>query len=161
MNLEEREIDNIKMQLEVKNIMENLNVIACTVNEKDENRIQLIISENVKYSTKTNTASDIFRFIKNNYESIFSQNNYNKKIVFLLEKPEQQNETKLLSEREKEVLSFLALGKRYKQIADALFISVNTVHFHIKNIYKKLNIHSQLEAVNIAAKMGLIASAIS
>ena len=158
MNLEQLGIDNINMQSEVTNIMENLNVIVCTVNEKDENHIQLIISENVKYSTKANTASDIFRIIRNNYESIFSQNNYNKKIVFLLEKPEQQNETKLLSEREKEVLSFLALGKRYKQIADALFISVNTVHFHIKNIYKKLNVHSQLEAVNIAAKMGLIAS---
>ncbi|GEM_PF-3212184 len=158
MNLEQLGTDNIKMQSEVTNIMENLNVIVCTVNEKDENHIQLIISENVKYSTKANTASDIFRIIRNNYESIFSQNNYNKKIVFLLEKPEQQNETKLLSEREKEVLSFLALGKRYKQIADALFISVNTVHFHIKNIYKKLNVHSQLEAVNIAAKMGLIAS---
>ena len=156
MNLEQLGIDNIKMQSE--NIMENLNVIVCTVNEKDENHIQLIISENVKYSTKANTASDIFRIIRNNYESIFSQNNYNKKIVFLLEKPEQQSETKLLSEREKEVLSFLALGKRYKQIADALYISVNTVHFHIKNIYKKLNVHSQLEAVNIAAKMGLIAS---
>ena len=51
---------------------------------------------------------------------------------------------------------YMPLGHGYKQIADILFISVHTVRYHIKNIYRKLSVHSQSEAIAIAAKKGLI-----
>lgn len=57
-----------------------------------------------------------------------------------------------LSEREKEVLKFLVEGMSYKLIADSCFISVETVGGHIKNIYKKLQVHSKSEAVVKAIK---------
>jgi len=47
----------------------------------------------------------------------------------------------------KEVINLLAGGNNYQQIADQLFISVDTVRHHIKNIYKKLHVHTQSEAV--------------
>ncbi len=52
-----------------------------------------------------------------------------------------------LTKRETEVLSHLGRGKSYKMIADALFISEETVRRHLKNIYKKLEVHSKNEAV--------------
>lgn len=52
-----------------------------------------------------------------------------------------------LTEREKEVLTFLCNGSTYKMIAASLFVSEGTVHFHIKNIYKKLEVNSKSEAV--------------
>jgi len=55
-----------------------------------------------------------------------------------------------LSERETEVLKKLCGGENYKTIADALFISGNTVRAHIKNIYKKLQVNSRAEAVSKA-----------
>jgi DNA-binding NarL/FixJ family response regulator len=61
-----------------------------------------------------------------------------------------------LSQREKEVLAALAEGNNYQGIADSLFISIDTVRHHIRNIYKKLHVHSQSEAVSKAIRKGLI-----
>jgi len=52
----------------------------------------------------------------------------------------------LLSPRERDVLQGLVDGRTYKQIGDGLFISVNTVAFHVKQIYQKLHVHSRAEA---------------
>ncbi|MGB0776914.1 MAG: response regulator [Flavobacteriaceae bacterium] len=54
-----------------------------------------------------------------------------------------------LSEREKEVLKLLAKGLTQKKIANELFISLDTVRYHCKNIYLKLGVNSNIEAVNI------------
>ena len=53
-----------------------------------------------------------------------------------------------LSEREEAVLARLCEGLSNKEIAEKLFISPNTVGFHLKNIYKKLEVNSRHEAIN-------------
>jgi len=53
-----------------------------------------------------------------------------------------------LSERETEILQHLAKGLRYKEIADQLFISTDTVRSHVRRIYEKLQVHSRTEALN-------------
>jgi DNA-binding NarL/FixJ family response regulator len=52
-----------------------------------------------------------------------------------------------LTDREKEILKCLVEGMSYKMIAETCFISADTVNGHIKNIYKKLQVHSKSEAV--------------
>jgi len=61
-----------------------------------------------------------------------------------------------LTVREKEVLVLLSEGNNYQEIAESLFISIDTVRHHIRNIYKKLHVHSQSEAVAKAIRKGLI-----
>ena len=61
-----------------------------------------------------------------------------------------------LSEREKDVLSALTQGQSYKTIAETCSISIDTVRFHIKNIYEKLHVHSMTEAVAKALKDKLV-----
>jgi DNA-binding NarL/FixJ family response regulator len=61
-----------------------------------------------------------------------------------------------LSDRETEVLSKLCDGENYRSIAEALFISGNTVKAHIKNIYEKLHVHTRAEAVRKALRDRLI-----
>ncbi len=61
-----------------------------------------------------------------------------------------------LSSRESEVLKRLCDGANYKTIADALFVSGNTVRAHIKNIYKKLQVNSRAEAVAKAINKKLL-----
>lgn len=61
-----------------------------------------------------------------------------------------------LTPREIEVLTRLAEGNNYNEIADVLYISVDTVRHHIRNIYTKLHVHSQSEAVAKAIRKGLI-----
>ncbi|MEO7265302.1 MAG: response regulator transcription factor, partial [Ferruginibacter sp.] len=57
-----------------------------------------------------------------------------------------------LTGREKEILKSLVEGMSYKMIAATYFISIDTVSGHIKNIYKKLQVHSKSEAVVKAIK---------
>lgn len=52
-----------------------------------------------------------------------------------------------LSRREKEILEFLGKGYLYKEIAEMLFISLETVRTHIRNIYEKLQVNSRMEAL--------------
>ena len=61
-----------------------------------------------------------------------------------------------LSGRETEVLAELCKGQSYRAIAATLFISEDTVHFHIKNIYRKLSVHSKAAAVAKALKDKLV-----
>lgn len=53
-----------------------------------------------------------------------------------------------LSTREHEILTLLSKGFRYKEIADKLNISTETVRTHIRNIYQKLQVESSIEAIN-------------
>ncbi|HYV91967.1 MAG TPA: response regulator transcription factor [Chitinophagales bacterium] len=75
-----------------------------------------------------------------------------RKVVSSFSPPSSQNSSESLSRREHEILELLADGKRIKEIADQLFISINTVRTHIRNIYEKLRVQSRTEAINKAGK---------
>jgi DNA-binding NarL/FixJ family response regulator len=56
------------------------------------------------------------------------------------------SEVKKLTPREQEVLNHLAKGYLYKEIADLLGITINTLRNHLRTIYDKLHVHSRTEA---------------
>jgi len=56
----------------------------------------------------------------------------------------------LLTDKEKKVLSLLVAGKSYKSIALDMDITVDTVKFHIKNTYSKLQVTNKEDAINKA-----------
>lgn len=60
-----------------------------------------------------------------------------------------------LSDRELEVLRLVADGKSNSQISDELFITVNTVRFHLANIYQKLSVSNRTEAANYYLKQDI------
>ncbi|MFN8615811.1 MAG: AAA family ATPase [Dehalococcoidia bacterium] len=62
-----------------------------------------------------------------------------------------------LSPREAEVLALVARGHSNQEIADALVLSVRTVHRHVENVYGRLGIHNRAEAALKAVELGLIA----
>lgn len=57
-------------------------------------------------------------------------------------------EVQTLTDREREVLVALSQGQQYKEVADTLGISINTVRKHIKAIYEKLHVNTRLDAVS-------------
>ena len=65
-------------------------------------------------------------------------------------------EKSILSPREQEVLELIARGFSYAEIADLKNLSVHTIQTHIKSLYGKLEVHSKMEAVLEATRMGLL-----
>ncbi len=65
-------------------------------------------------------------------------------------------ETVKLTGREVEVLEQLSTGLPYTSIAENLIVSPSTVRRHIENIYKKLQVHSKIEAIALAKKKRII-----
>jgi DNA-binding NarL/FixJ family response regulator len=63
-----------------------------------------------------------------------------------------KDESYNLTDREIEVLKYLVDGMSYKAVVDKCFVSLDTVSSHVKNIYKKLQVHSKSEAISKAIK---------
>jgi LuxR family maltose regulon positive regulatory protein len=61
-----------------------------------------------------------------------------------------------LTEREQEVLSLIAEGLKYEEIAGRLYISLNTVRTYVKGIYSKLNVNNRTRAIAAARELKLI-----
>jgi DNA-binding NarL/FixJ family response regulator len=71
-----------------------------------------------------------------------------RKVVQSFQKPEVvSNTAETLTNREEEILGYLAKGFFYKEIAGILFLSVETVRTHIRNIYIKLQVRTRTEAI--------------
>jgi DNA-binding NarL/FixJ family response regulator len=64
-----------------------------------------------------------------------------------------------LSDREREILAFVTRGSSNAQIARALWVSDQTVKFHLSRIYRKLGVSSRTEAAWVARSEGLVAEA--
>lgn len=61
-----------------------------------------------------------------------------------------------LSEREIEVLHLIAQGLTNQEIADRLYLSLNTVKVHTRNIYGKLDAHHRIGAVSRGKALGIL-----
>jgi DNA-binding NarL/FixJ family response regulator len=78
-----------------------------------------------------------------------------RKVITAFQPSTQTNpDLEILTRREREMLDLLSKGYRYKEIADLLSISFETVRTHIHNIYEKLHVQSRTEALNKAFKRG-------
>ncbi|MCJ7772952.1 MAG: response regulator transcription factor, partial [Desulfobacterales bacterium] len=79
----------------------------------------------------------------------------------LMQLPEKEAKIKdatyeTLTSREQEIMVLLAEGLSSKKIAEKLFISPKTVENHRSNILRKLNLHSTIELIRYAARLGII-----
>ena len=80
-----------------------------------------------------------------------------KQVLKLFSAPFQKSEDlQKLTPKEHEVLSFLVRGYSYKMIASDLQISIETIRYHVKNIYAKLHVNSKSEAVAKALQNKMI-----
>jgi LuxR family maltose regulon positive regulatory protein len=107
---------------------------------------------------------DLMRSLLESVEPRLKDNNLSAFVKRLLEAmpgESTKSKTKLvdeekLSDRELEVLLLLADGQSYKEIGQQLFLSLNTVQFHIKSIYRKLSVNKRVQAIEKAREMNLI-----
>ena len=143
-------IEGIK---EFKEILPEVDIVMMTVHEDANMVFEALKAGACGYLTKNIQPSKILESLQeiHNGGAPMSTN-----IARMVVQSFQTKKNSNLSGRETEVLSLLCQGQSYKIIAENLFVSEETVHFHIKNIYKKLQVHSKSEAVSKALKENLI-----
>lgn len=71
-------------------------------------------------------------------------------------KSKNQGEKVKLNKREKKVLSLMIEGKTFAEIGEAIYLSIDGVRYHVRNIYYKLQVNSKAEAISMAIKRQLI-----
>ncbi|MCC6447835.1 MAG: response regulator transcription factor [Chitinophagaceae bacterium] len=101
------------------------------------------------YMTKTTQASKILDALLEVHKGGSPMSSHiARKIVSSFHSVEKNVELEKLSVRESEILNLLSKGLRYKEIANELFLSTETVRTHIRNIYEKLQVNSRTDALN-------------
>ncbi|MGV6832396.1 MAG: response regulator [bacterium] len=162
MDIEMPVLDGIKTTELVKQKYPHIKIIMLTVFDNDENIFNAIKAGADGYLLKEINAKDLRDGIVETLDGGAAMNpSIALKTLKLLRNPltierqEDQEEIKLTA-RETEVLEQLSKGLSYGKIADNLILSVGTVRKHIENIYKKLQVHNKIEALQKARKSNLI-----
>jgi DNA-binding NarL/FixJ family response regulator len=150
MDIELPGINGIEAVGMIKEEFPEMKILMETMFDDDEKIFNSICAGAEGYILKHTTPAEIMEAIKEIYEggSPMTPSIANRVLKMVKVRPEQGNKESFdLSAREKEILTCLVKGMSYKMIADTCFISIETVNVHIKNIYRKLHVHSKSEAV--------------
>lgn len=124
--------------------------IMCTSLEDTETIFKALQVGATGYITKATPSHKILDALTDahNGGSPMSSQIARKVITHFQQAPKPNTELDKLSQREQEILQYLAKGYRYKEIADMMHISIETVRKHIHNIYEKLQVSSRTDALN-------------
>ena len=143
-----------------KAFLPELTILVLTVYEENELVFDALCAGASGYLVKKTPPSKLLEAIKEAHEGGAPMSSHiARKVIdfFQTKKPVSlQKSVYTLTPREKEILTGLVEGHNFKFIADSLYISIETVRFHFRNIYKKLHVHSQSEAVAKAIREGII-----
>lgn len=138
----------------LKEKLPNLDVIILSVYDDDEHIFQSLQAGACGYLTKNIFPSRLVQAIYEITEGGAPMNAaIARRVVSSFSKFKTPSEN--LTTREKEVLKLLCEGISYTIIARRMNVSPNTVHFHLKNIYKKLQVNSRHEAVMLVTRKNL------
>jgi DNA-binding NarL/FixJ family response regulator len=145
---EEYGVDCIR---EIKSIAPEIQFIITTVFEDSKHVFESLKAGAVGYLVKGGELEQITEAILQVYHGGSSLSaNIARKIVntFNQTAENQIQSNSALTARENEILTCLSEGFLYKELADKLGISIDTVRSHIRHIYEKLQVNSRAEAVN-------------
>jgi DNA-binding NarL/FixJ family response regulator len=163
MDIEMPVLDGIETVNIVKQKYPHIKVLMLTVFDNDENIFNAIRAGADGYLLKEAEDEKLYNAIKEILAGGAAMSpSIAVKTLKLLRYPEKQEllakaeDPIALSAREQEVLEQLAEGLSHTSIAKNLFLSPSTVRKHIENIYKKLQVHNKLEAVQKARRQSLI-----
>lgn len=163
MDIDMPEKNGIETVREGKTIYPKIEFLMLTVFDEYDKIFEAIKAGASGYLLKDESTDTIINYIEQvqQYQTVPMSPSVARKALKLLSqeysvKKEQIKSEHNLTPREIEVLKGLVNGLDYKEIADQLIVSPNTVRNQITSIYKKLHVSSKVDAVKIAIKRDII-----
>ena len=162
MDIEMPIVNGIEATERIKQKYPQIKIIMLTVFDDDENIFKAIQAGADGYLLKEVNAQDLYNGLHETMKGGAAMTpSIAMKTLKLLRNPialEQREELEsvALSVREIQVLEQLSKGLSYNAIAENLIVSSGTIRKHVENIYKKLQVHNKLEAVQKARRHNLI-----
>lgn len=146
-------ISGIEVVRKLKKYHPDILFMMCTVYEEDEKIFEALSSGASGYILKKTPPAKLLEGIKELLEGGAPMSSQiARKVVAAFQKKPLSTTTgsdlDTLSRREKEILEMLSTGLLYKEIAEKLFISAETVRKHVYHTYEKLHVSNRIEAVN-------------
>ncbi len=153
----------IQLTRELKNVSTKTRIMIITMHSKVDYIVKAFQAGATGYVVKESASERLIQGIETVLKGeYFMDSSVSHKVIEkLMEFPEKEARItdatyETLTSREQEIMVLLAQGLSTKLIAEKLFISPKTVENHRSNILRKLNIHSTLELVRYAARLGII-----
>lgn len=142
-------MSGIECVRKLKAQLPKVQILMLTMYEDDEKVFQSLVAGASGYLVKRTSPAELLKAIQEVYSGASPMSGKIARTVVEYFQKQQgtASHQESLSKREEEILDLLAKGFRYKEIADTLSISFETVRSHLKNIYDKLHVHSRTEAV--------------
>ncbi len=140
-------ISGIEALPKLKKLIPETHILMLTVYEQEQQIFRALGNGASGYLTKNTPHDKILSAI---YEVMEGGGPMSAHIARLVISSFKRNEQSPLTRRETEILEEIATGKSRKRIAEELFIDLETVKSHIKNIYHKLDVHSKADAIKTA-----------
>ena len=144
----------IEIIKELKPKFPKIEYMICTTYEDDAKVMDALEAGASSYVLKRSAPDFIVNAVKELYEGGSPMSPDIARIVVkrINKYAPKNNTTEVLTQRESEILELLAKGYLYKEVADILGISINTLKVHCYNIYKKLHVNNKIEAINLVNK---------
>ncbi len=149
MDINMPQVNGIECVQKLKSTYPSMEFIMLTVYEDTESVFKALAAGASGYLLKQSTREELFSAIKQVCSGGSPMTSHiARKVVQSFRQPVSTEDTMTtLTQREGETLDLLAKGFLYKEIADMLNISYETVHNHIRHIYVKLRVRSRAQAV--------------
>ncbi|WAC20882.1 response regulator transcription factor [Luteolibacter sp. SL250] len=134
---------------ELKRKLPGLEIVMLTAYEEEDNLFRALKAGASGYLIKSSDPREIYDAIRDvqNGGAPFSSHIARKVVQYFRAEKKTEDENARLSTREREVLEMLAGGYIYKEVADKLDITVETVRTYVKRICVKLQVRSKVEAI--------------
>ena len=140
-------MSGIEATIQLRKACADIDVMMLTVFEDEENVFQSLRAGACGYVLKSTPAAEIIQSIREIAAGGAPLTpRIARKVLAAFQPPSPAGEERL-TDREEDILRLLGKGASYGAVADALFISLGTVQSHVKNIYRKLHVHSKGEVI--------------
>uniref|UniRef100_A0A7C2WIM8 Response regulator transcription factor n=1 Tax=Thermorudis sp. TaxID=1969470 RepID=A0A7C2WIM8_9BACT len=159
MDLDMPGVDGLTATRLIKAELPDLHVVVLTASEAEADLFEAIKSGAQGYLLKNLEADEFFQALASVMagEPVLTPRLARRLLQELAQRPAAQEQAAALTDREREILELLVQGvTSNRELAERLFISENTVKYHLKNIMAKLHLENRAQVIAYALRTGLV-----